>query len=186
MAKVTFITGNQGKADFLAKFLDYPVAHFKLELEEIQALDLDEVVEHKVLQAYQAVEAPVIVEDVGLSFKVLGGRLPGAFTKWFLDEIGPEGLCRMLDGYKSREAVGQICYGYYDGKHLHFFEGEIDGTIAESPKGKGGFGWDPIFIPRGSSKTLAEMDEKETERYSLRTTTVYPALKKFLQNLDKK
>jgi non-canonical purine NTP pyrophosphatase (RdgB/HAM1 family) len=185
MNKVTFITGNQNKANFLMKYLGVPVNHHKLELEEIQSLELDDIVDHKLMQAYEAIEGPVIVEDVGLSFKALGGKLPGAFTKWFLEEVGTEGLCRMLDSYESRAALAQICYGYYDGQHLHFFEGEVEGTIAGNPRGTNGFGWDSIFIPRGTDKTLAEMDDKETERFSLRTATVYPALKRFLQELDK-
>jgi non-canonical purine NTP pyrophosphatase (RdgB/HAM1 family) len=184
MADVTFITGNQGKADFLQKFLGYSVAHHKMELEEIQSLGFDDIAKHKVLQAYEAVGGPVIVEDVGLSFVALGGRLPGAFTKWFFDELGNEGLCRMLDGYDTRKAIAQICYGYYDGNHMQFFEGELTGEIPEHPRGDNGFGFDPIFIPDNTSKTLAEMDDQEKEKYSLRTATVYPKLKEFLLKLD--
>jgi non-canonical purine NTP pyrophosphatase (RdgB/HAM1 family) len=186
VAKVTFITGNQDKANFLTKFLDFPVAHFKMELEEIQSIDIEDVAEHKVMQAYAAVEGPVLIEDVGLSFAALGGKLPGTFTKWFVDEIGIEGLCRMLDGYESRKAFAQICYAYYDGSYLQFFNGEVSGEIASKPRGRNGFGFDPIFIPEGSDKTYAEMTDPEKQRYSLRTTTVYPALKRFLQSIDKK
>jgi non-canonical purine NTP pyrophosphatase (RdgB/HAM1 family) len=185
MANVTFITGNKDKAEFLSKFLDYPVAHFKLELEEIQSLEFDEIAEHKVMQAYAAIESPVLVEDVGLSFKALGGKLPGAFTKWFIDEVGLEGLCKMLNIYDNRDALAQICYAYYDGSHLQFFEGEIEGEIANQPRGENGFGFDPIFIPAGTNKTVAEMSDKEKEKYSLRTSTVYPAIKKFLKSIDK-
>lgn len=185
MTGVTFITGNQDKADFLAKFLDYPVAHFKLELEEIQSLDFDQVAEHKVMQAYEKIGGRVLVEDVGLSFKALGGKLPGTFTKWFIDELGLEGLCRMLDNYHDKGAIAQICYAYYDGNHLQFFEGEISGEITNKPRGDNGFGFDPIFKPKGVDKTYAEMNDKEKEKYSLRTTTVYPALKRFLTAIDK-
>jgi inosine/xanthosine triphosphate pyrophosphatase family protein len=41
-----------------------------------------------------------------------------------------------------------------------------------------------MFIPDGADKTLAEMNELETEQYSLRTTTVYPQLKTFLEGID--
>jgi hypothetical protein len=43
MQEITFITGNQGKADYLAKYLDHPVAHRKIDLDEIQSMDLDTV-----------------------------------------------------------------------------------------------------------------------------------------------
>jgi XTP/dITP diphosphohydrolase len=68
---------------------------------------------------------------------------------------------------------------------MEFFEGKVKGQIADKPRGASGFGWNPIFIPDGSDKTYAEMDDEETERFSLRTTTVYPKMKTFLQGLDK-
>lgn len=181
MAKVTFITGNQGKADFMAKFLGHPVSHVKLDLEEIQSLDFRKIAEHKARAAYNIVKSPVLVEDMGLNFKVLG-RLPGAFTKWFHDEVGLEGMCRMLDGYDDRSANAEVCFAYFDGDSMEFFEGKLFGTIARHPKGNGGFGFDPILIPDGTDKTLAEMNEEELKKFSLRTTTVYPEIREFLSN----
>ncbi|MEJ0072930.1 MAG: hypothetical protein WDN27_02475 [Candidatus Saccharibacteria bacterium] len=58
MNGLTFITGNQHKADFLAKWLGMELTHQKLELDELQSLDLHEIVEHKVRQAYDALQAP--------------------------------------------------------------------------------------------------------------------------------
>ena len=75
MQSITFITGNQKKADYLAKYLGFPIEHMKLELDEIQSLDLREVVEHKVRQAYEKVRKPILVDDVALEFSTLG-RLP--------------------------------------------------------------------------------------------------------------
>lgn len=181
MADVTFITGNQSKADFLAKYLDHPVAHQKVELDEIQSLDLRRITEHKAQQAYEIVGAPVLVEDIGLEFQALG-RLPGPFVKWFIEDMGLEGMCRLLDGYNDRAATARICFAYCDGARLKLFEGSIQGTIADSPRGADGFGWNPIFIPDAADKTFAEMSEEETERFSLRTTTVFPQIKSFLNN----
>ncbi len=80
MQSVTFITGNQSKADYLAKYLGHPVEHVKLDLDEIQSLDLKVIVEHKVRQAYMKIKTPVLVEDVGLYCEALGG-LPGPFMR---------------------------------------------------------------------------------------------------------
>ena len=72
MSKVIFITGNQGKADFLAKHVDYPIAHQKLDLDEIQSLDLPEIAKHKAEQAYKVVQAPVLVSRaIGSSHEAL-------------------------------------------------------------------------------------------------------------------
>ena len=64
MQTITFITGNQKKADYLAQYLRLNIEHVKLDLDEIQSLDLREIVEHKVKQAYEKIKKPVIVEDV--------------------------------------------------------------------------------------------------------------------------
>lgn len=61
-----FITGNQNKADYLSRYLGFHVEHRKIDLDEIQSLNLNEIVEHKVRQAYEKVQGPVIVEDVSL------------------------------------------------------------------------------------------------------------------------
>lgn len=177
--KITFITGNQGKADFLAKHIEYPIAHQKIDLDEIQSLKLADIAEHKAKQAYQVLNSPVLVEDIGLIFEGLG-ELPGPFIKWFEVALGLEKICELVDGFESRRATVKICYAFYDGKKISFFEGEIKGSIADRPRGDGGFGFDPIFIPDHVAKTLAEMDEEEVKRYSLRTTTVYPKIKEFL------
>lgn len=185
MANVIFITGNQGKADFLAKHIDHPIAHQKIDLDEIQSLNLNEIAEHKVRQAYNAVHSPVLVEDVSLVFESIGS-LPGTFIKWFEIELGLERICKLVDSLESRKAIASVCFAYFDGQNIKFFNGELPGSISDKPKGSGGFGFDPIFIPDGSEKTLAQMDEEELEKKSLRTTTVYPQIKKFLSELDTK
>ena len=181
---VTFITGNQSKADFLAKYLDFPVEHRKIDLDEIQSLELSQIAEHKARQAYDAIGSPVLVEDVGLVFEGLG-NLPGPFIKWFEIELGLQKICKLVDSLPTQRATAKICYVYFDGRKIEIFNGEISGVIPEQPRGERGFGFDSIFIPNGSSKTLAEMDEIEISKYSLRTTTVYPQLKNFLASLDK-
>ncbi len=75
MKKVTFITGNQAKADYLESFLGFPIDHVKVDLDELQSLDLEKIVEHKVKQAYAEIGKPVVVEDVSLEFEALG-KLP--------------------------------------------------------------------------------------------------------------
>jgi len=181
--KVTFITGNQAKADFLSKHVGYPIKHRKIDLDEIQSLDLTEVAEFKARQAFKAAKSPVLVEDVAMVFEALG-KLPGPFIKWFEVSLGLEKICRLLDG-KSRAATAKVCFVYFDGAEPTFFNGSLNGQIAQTPKGENGFGFDPIFIPSGHSKTLAEMTDAGLETNSLRTTTVYPEIRRFLGELDK-
>jgi len=181
---VTFITGNTNKAEFLSKHLGLDIGHRKVELDELQSLNLRVVTEHKVKQAFDVVKSPVLVEDIGFTIKALGG-LPGPFIKWFIQEVGYEGLCRLADPDPERIATTSVCYAFFDGQTLKLFEGELHGSMPQNPRGDDGFGWNCVFIPKGQDKTNAEMSEAETERYSLRTTTVYPMLKEFLSSLDK-
>lgn len=167
MGDIVFITGNQHKADYLAKWLGVPIAHKKLDLDEIQSLVLREVVEDKARRAHAAVGGIVLVEDVALSFDVLG-RLPGTFVKWFIHEIGTEGMCRMLDNQTTRAATAAICYCLFDGTTPHFFDSSMHGSIADHPRGTNGFGWDEIFISDGMDKTRAELDDDEQMRTSMR------------------
>jgi non-canonical purine NTP pyrophosphatase (RdgB/HAM1 family) len=178
MQNVTFITGNQNKADFLVKWLGIPLLHQKLELDELQSLDLRTIVEHKAGQAYETVQKPVLVEDVSLTMHALG-KLPGPFIKWFLQELSHEQLCNLLSEYADRSATAAVAYCIFDGADLHFFEGSVRGTIPASPRGENGFGFDPIFVPDGAAHTYAEMTDKELALFGLRPTTVFPKLRAY-------
>lgn len=164
---ITFITSNLSKADQLARYFHKPVLHKKIDLVEIQSLDVRKIVEHKAKEAYNQIGTPVLVEDVALTFHALG-KLPGPFIKWFLADLKNEGLCKLLDGYQDRSATALVCFGLYDGHELKIFEGEREGVIAASPRGETSFGWNPIFIPDGYTKTWAEMDMEEQNETSMR------------------
>ncbi len=179
MANITFITGNQKKADYLAKYLGFPVEHIKLDLDEVQSLDLKEIVEHKVRQAYEKIKKPVIVEDVSLEFAALG-RLPGTFIKFFVDEVPFETICSMIDG-KTRKATARCVFGYFDGKDLQLFEGGLDGEIAATPSGENGYGWDKIFIPQGYTVARASLEEKDDQKTYLQIKP-FEKLKEFLES----
>lgn len=180
MKNLTFITGNPSKAEQLGRHLDHPVAHKKLDLPEIQSLDLHEIIEHKTKEAYKQVGGLVLVEDTSLTFKALG-KLPGPLIKWFLTELDNEGLCKILNSYEDRSALAEVCLGLYDGKELKIFEGQAEGTIAGVPRGERGFGWDPVFIPKGYQKTWGEMDPEEQKETSMRRIAL-KKLEEYLKN----
>ncbi len=181
MKDLTFVTGNQHKVDFVSTHIGLPLAHHKLDLDEIQSFDLHKIVEHKARQAYDVLHVPVLVEDAGLAFTAMG-RLPGVYIKWFLQEIGLEGLVQLARNLPEKTAVGSLTYGLYDGKELHFFDGEMRGRVADAVRmGTRGFGYDPIFINDGFSVSRAEMQEADYDRTSYRTAPL-AALREFLTN----
>lgn len=165
--EITFITGHPQKAEELSWHLDHPVSHQKLDLPEVQSLDPCKVITAKAQEAYRQLQRPVLVEDFSLRFSALG-KLPGPLVKWFLKELQPEGLCKLLDGYSDRGATAQIFCGLCDGNQVYVFDGSIEGSIAASPRGEDKFGVDSIFIPEGWGKTWGEMTREEQIASSVR------------------
>lgn len=172
-----FVTRNKNKVREFEEILGIKLEQKDINLPEIQSINVNVVVKHKTLLAYEQVRKPVITEDTGLTFDTWNG-LPGALINWFLNSIGNEGLCKMLKGYDNRAAKGEVIIGYYDGKEYQEFRGSIKGTIAPEPKGEYGFGWDAIFIPAGSSQTFAEMSSLEKNKISMRRIALNKLKKK--------
>jgi non-canonical purine NTP pyrophosphatase (RdgB/HAM1 family) len=171
MDVLTFVTGNSSKAKQISRYLSFPVVQQAIDLIEIQSLDGAEIIEHKVREAYKQLRSPVLVEDASLQFLALG-KLPGPLIKWFLAELGNDGLCKLLNGYEDRSALASVQFGLYDGQAFRIFSDERAGSIALTPRGSNGFGWDPIFIPAGHNKTWAEMNDTELRATAMRTTAL--------------
>lgn len=163
---LTFVTGNAAKARELGRHLRYPVQHADVDVAEVQSLDLDTVVRQKALDAWERLQTPVLVEDTSLVFHALG-KLPGPLVKWFLTELGNDGLCRLIEE-RDRSATARVAFGVCDGHDVEIFVGAMEGTIAEAPRGQLGFGWDPIFIPRERDRTWGEMTDAEKDATSMR------------------
>ena len=125
---------------------------------------------------------PVLVEDAALCFTGLHG-LPGPFIKFFLEAPdGLEALCRMADGIATREARTACVFGYYDGHEVTLFRGGMSGSIADSPRGDGGYGWDKIFCPDGyAGRTRAELSTAEDHATYVVTKPI-TELRAFLQS----
>ncbi len=179
MKDIVFITGNENKLREARQILGVDIVSKKLDLREVQGVDLEEVIEDKLSHAYKILKKPVMVEDTGLFLKALNG-FPGALIKLLLDRVGREGVVKVLEGFDDKEVVAKCAVGFTsDGKDLKVFIGEIEGLIV-SPCGESGFGWDPIFQPKGYDKTFAEMSAEEKNGISHRCK----ALKKFKDYLD--
>lgn len=178
--KIYFATTNEGKLAEARKILGIKIQSVSLEIDEIQSLDPVEVAVKKAISYYEALKKPIFVEDVSFSIVTLG-NLPGPYIDAFMKALSNEGIVKLLKGKKERGVVAQATVVYVDGKQKpEVFVGKVDGKIAEEPKGTG-FGWDPIFIPNGETRTFGEMALEEKNQYSMRAK----ALKKFknwLQN----
>ncbi len=127
---------------------------------------------------------PIIADDSGMEIEALDNQ-PGLHSARFADQHGGhanaiQAILQELKKKDNRKArfVCDIILVNEDEKPL-LFEGIVDGHIAEEPFGKGGFGYDPIFVADELNKTYAEMTEEEKNKVSHRGK----ALKKLLTYL---
>jgi XTP/dITP diphosphohydrolase len=119
---------------------------------------------------------PCFADDSGLEVKALN-KQPGVKSARYSGEPvshqrNIELLLKNLEGKKDRSArfVTVICLKTSD-KTL-FFEGEVKGVITTECRGDNGFGYDPVFMPNGYSKTFAEMNSEEKNAISHRKMAV--------------
>jgi non-canonical purine NTP pyrophosphatase (RdgB/HAM1 family) len=165
---LVFVTSNLGKLREAEAVLGRSLDHCGLDLPELQTLDLGEVVRGKARAAWKRLERPVLVEDTSLELGGLGG-FPGPLIRWLLASVGPEGICRIAGCFDDRRATARCLICASDGAIEVFGEGVVEGTIAASPRGDGGFGWDSAFVPcDGGGRSYGEMDEEEKNLFSHR------------------
>ena len=163
--KPVFVTSNENKLREAAAILGVDLGRADVDVAEIQSLDFGEVVAAKALAAREALGSPpypVIVDDSGLAVGAWGG-FPGALTKWLMKSVGNAGLLRMLAAEDDRSALAVCAVAVVDESgSVQIFRGVVEGKISPEPRGEGGFGFDPIFVPEGETRTYAEMGEEKS------------------------
>ena len=183
MKKLLLATGNKGKLKEVQDILKIPIEAADIEIEEVQSMDLAYVARKKAEEAFRILKKPLIVDDVGFGIEVWNG-FPGPLVKFLFLNLGNRKLIELLKGEKNRNVVIQCAVAYHDGKKVHTFIGEVNGTITLSPRGTEGWGFDPIIIPNGYTKTYAEMGQKGKNQLSHRRRAL-DKLKKFLDSQTK-
>lgn len=122
---------------------------------------------------YEHLNYPVLCDDSGLSVNALNGE-PGVYSARYAgvkinqDVENMKKLLNKLNNVSDRLAHFNCTMVYYNGVDLYSTEGILNGQIIDSPRGTNGFGYDPIFMPLGYSKTLAELNQEEKNHISHR------------------
>jgi XTP/dITP diphosphohydrolase len=134
------------------------------------------------LKAHAAAQAsglPALADDSGLEVHGLGGA-PGVHSaRW----AGPERdfakamarvreeLIRRFGSFAEADRraafVAVLCLAWPD-RHEELAEGRVEGELVDPPRGSGGFGYDPMFVPEGESRTFGEMAPVDKQRLSHR------------------
>ena len=189
MKEVFFATGNSNKLREIREILGkgWKVLSIR-DLEE--PIEVDETAPtlegNAILKAktiFELTGVDCFADDTGLEVEALGGQ-PGVHTARY---AGPEcdpqqnmsKLLKALEGMESRKAQFKTVIAWYDGKDIKLFEGVLKGSIALQQSGTEGFGYDPIFIPAGSNRSLASFGPSEKNTISHRGM----AMQKFISFL---
>ena len=163
LSELFFASSNEHKfqeAERILANLGMPINLFKTTLEEIQSNNLNDIAEKKAINAYDLIQKPVIIEDDGLFINSLDG-FPGPYSSYVYDTIGNKGIMNLLENSEIRDAKFVSIIAYCDNDYgVKLFESSIPGKISSVIE-KGGWGYDPIFIPDGESKTYANVSDKD-------------------------
>jgi len=122
-------------------------------------------------------------DDTGLEVEALGGR-PGVYSARYAGNNASSAdnvtkLLHEMKGIENRKARFKTVIALITDHEEKSFEGIIDGVIADKPVGENGFGYDPVFIPDGSTIRFAEMSDEEKNKISHRKR----ALEKLVEHL---
>ncbi|MCP4898100.1 MAG: non-canonical purine NTP pyrophosphatase [bacterium] len=165
---LVFVTSNLGKLREAEEVLGIRLDHKALDLPEIQSLNLEEVVREKALAGHRRLKAPVLIEDTSLELVAMGG-FPGPLIRWLLSSVGPTGICTLARAFDDLSAVVRCMFCATNGVDEAVGIGVVKGTIASSPRGERGFGWDSVFVPDGhDGRTYAQMSSAEKNAISHR------------------
>lgn len=155
MKRIVIASGNEGKInDFKAVFKDYEIVPIKTLLPDF---DVEETADTfhgnaklKSEFASEALNLPVISDDSGLSVEALDGA-PGVYSARYsgdnaTDQKNNEKLLKELDGVENRKAYfTSVIALSIPGYDTRTYEGRLNGEVLQEPKGRAGFGYDPLF-----------------------------------------
>ncbi len=125
----------------------------------------------KAAAAAQAANLPAFADDSGLAVDALGGQ-PGIYSaRWAGETKDFNGAMARIErliqergattpGQRKAHFVSALCVAWPDG-HFEEVEARVDGTLVWPPRGTAGFGYDPIFLPDGHTRTFGEMTSVE-------------------------
>ena len=170
--KIYFITSNIHKYEEARRVFEeagIELIHLRYSLPELQAPNLKESIIWKAYEGFKILkDFMFIIEDAGLFIRTLNG-FPGVYSSYVYKTIGIEGILKLMENKDDREAYFEACGVLSLGNNIFkIFCERTYGVISDIRRGEKGFGFDPIFIPKNSNKTFAEMDIDEKNNLSHR------------------
>ncbi|MCX6151893.1 MAG: RdgB/HAM1 family non-canonical purine NTP pyrophosphatase [Ignavibacteriales bacterium] len=194
MKELVFASSNPGKIIEVRKIFDGGDFHIisLLDLNDVpeiveDGLTFEENAKKKATIIYEKYMLPTIADDSGLVVEQLNGA-PGVISARYsyegctYDENNKKLLKELSMFSPPHKAKFVCCAVYIDEKKYYSALGEVKGIIINEARGKLGFGYDPIFLPDGYDKTLAELNLDEKNKISHRAKA-FKKLSKLVFNL---
>ncbi|MDO7253636.1 RdgB/HAM1 family non-canonical purine NTP pyrophosphatase [Helicobacter cappadocius] len=208
--KIFIASSNQGKIREIQEiFKDYEIITDRLKFEHLEVQENADSFEGNALIKAKALFETLpymqnfltMADDSGLCIDDLNGE-PGIYSARYAniklgimknssDDANIACIIKQmkeksLQSSKAKFIASVAIVGRINGNNLEFVtRGELQGDVINSPRGKNGFGYDPIFIPQGYSQTLGELQAKEKNKISHRKKAL-EKINDFLSNQDLK
>ena len=170
---IYFVSGNRGKYDEVARIAEkfgVRLKWIRRAKREIQSDNLREIACLAAKDLCDEIFLPVVAEDSGFFVDALGG-FPGPYSAYVHRTIGTDGILRLLRSVRVRDACFKAVVAFCEPNSRPVsFSGAIQGTVSIHSRGSRGFGFDPIFVPKGGhGRTFAEMSTSEKNSFSHRS-----------------
>lgn len=136
---------------------------------EIQSDSLRRIASYAAEEAARRLGVAIVTEDAGLFIDELHG-FPGPYSSDVFKRLGNKGILRLMENKTRREASFHSAVAFCRPRgRAKCFNGAVVGRISSKPRGSGGFGFDPIFVPNaGDGRTFAQMSNEEKNKISHR------------------
>lgn len=187
-----FATGNIDKLKQVELMIDNLKSPKDFDLDDIDVVEdgksLKENAYKKAKTYFDLAKVPTISDDTGLFVEALDNR-PGIYAHRYAGEDASykdnrDKLLSELKDKDNRDAYFKtlVCYIDENGKD-YYFEGILEGTITKEEIGQYEFGYDQIFLPKGSDRTLGQMTEKEINQISHRSKAIESFVKFYKEHI---
>lgn len=188
---IYFITGNNNKFNeiknlFQKEDLNYEIRQSEIKTTEIQATSIKEVALFKLNSVRGKLNGSYFIEDAGFFVDIPLNGFPGVYSNYVLNTIGNKGILDLIRDYDETKAHFKAVIALYFQplSETHIFEGVVEGTLAKTIRGRGGFGFDPIFLPADlPNRTFAELTVEEKNNVSHRSKA-WRKLVEYLRETD--
>jgi XTP/dITP diphosphohydrolase len=193
MRRIIFASKNEGKVKEVRDILDDSNFHilslsdvdFNGEIEET-GKTFEENAKIKAITIFNKYKLPTIADDSGLVVEQLNGE-PGVISARYAgefasDEENNEKLLEKLKSFPEPHKAKFVCASvYYFGGDFFSAMGEVKGEIIKQQRGTLGFGYDPLFVPDGFTKTMSELEPGIKNKISHRFNA-FSQLKKYFED----